>query len=166
MGFGGGLHHEPSLLVGTRSVQHTIGFGDTRLNEHSLLASTRPALRMEMMGFDVHSLHRRVLTGTGFVHRTELIGYDISLFRHTLLAGPGYVSRLNSGTRQMMESSGTGMTREDNRAAARNESILRRMNRMVRILEDGRRARADILAASRGRGRRGGGNRTLPDGWN
>ncbi|KAM3259297.1 hypothetical protein ACQJBY_050847 [Aegilops geniculata] len=169
LGFDDGLHHERSLLVGTGSVQHTTGFDDTRLHGHSLLASTRPALRMEMMGFEVHSLHRRVLlTGTGFVHRTELICFDIGVFRHTLLAVPGYVSRLSAGTRQMMESSGAGMTHEDNRAvvAVRNEAILRRLNRMVRVLEDGRRARADILAASRGRGRRGGGNLALPDGWN
>ncbi|KAI4989302.1 hypothetical protein ZWY2020_036619 [Hordeum vulgare] len=176
-GFDGGLLHERPLLVGTAgSAQRAMGFGDARLlHGQSLLARIRAALREEMMRFDddVDGLHRRtLLAGTGFAPRTEPIGFFyVGLHTRTLLAGPGYVSRrqstgLGAGTAQMMESSG-----DDNRAAAaaaatRNEAILWRRNRMVRIQGDATRARADILAASRGRGGRGGGSRAPPDGWN
>ncbi|KAM3276428.1 hypothetical protein ACQJBY_044679 [Aegilops geniculata] len=115
----------------------------------------------ELMGFSGGLLHgHALLAGTESVQRTVPMGTNIGLYHgHMPLGGPRSVPRRQP----------TGLfastTRGGDRATAvaTNDPMAWRLARMIRTREAMTRARADILAAARGRGRQGGANRELSD---
>ena len=133
----------------------------------------------------VRSTHRGALTqeaGNRFVQRREPIGRSDELtglnggllHGHALLAGTGSVQHTICATplgspESVLRRHPTGMfastTRGGDRATAAmtNDPMAWRLTRMVRIREIMTRARADILAAARGRGRQDGANQELSD---
>ena len=111
------------------------------------------------MGFGGGLLHgHALLAGTESVQRTVLMGTNVGLYHgHTPLGGPRSVPcRQPTGLFASTTRGGDQAI-----AVATNDPMAWRLARMIRIRETMTRARTDILAAARGRGRQGGANQEM-----